>query len=105
MEHTNSLMVLAHHARIADLAQGIADEIGRPVVNETGLPGRYEVRVNLAPYVTKFARGEDGNPVQVDMMSLLFTGLQEQLGLKLESKKRRVDILVIDHVEKVPAEN
>jgi len=105
LEHTNSLMVLAHHARLTDLAEGIADEIGRPVVDETGLPGRYEIQVNLAPYVTKLARGEDGNPVQVDMMSLLFTGLQEQLGLKLESKKASVDVLVIDHVEKTPTGN
>jgi uncharacterized protein (TIGR03435 family) len=39
------------------------------------------------------------------MMSLLFTGLQQELGLKLESKKLPVDVLVIDHVEKTPTPN
>lgn len=105
MEGTNSLMLLAHHARMTDLAEGIGDQIGRPVVDQTGLTGQYEIRLNLGPYVTKMARDENGNPVQVDMMSLLFTGLQEELGLKLESKKLPVDILVIDHAENSPTEN
>lgn len=105
LERTNSLILMAHHARVADLAQGIASEIGRPVVDETGLTGRYELRVNLAPYVTRAPDPGAGNPGQLDMMSILFTGLQEQLGLKLESRKSPVDILVIDHTEKVPTEN
>jgi uncharacterized protein (TIGR03435 family) len=35
----------------------------------------------------------------------IFNALQEQLGLKLEARKGPVDLLVIDHVEKKPAEN
>lgn len=103
IEHTNSFVLRAHHARLADLAQGISDEIGRPVVDQTGLTGRYEIEMNLTPYVTK--AGEGGNPGQLDIMSILFTGLQEILGLKLESGKASVDVLVIDHVEKAPTEN
>ncbi|SPF51374.1 hypothetical protein SBA4_4630001 [Candidatus Sulfopaludibacter sp. SbA4] len=33
------------------------------------------------------------------------TGLQEELGLKLESRKMPLDLLIIDHAEKVPTEN
>jgi uncharacterized protein (TIGR03435 family) len=80
-------------------------KISIALVDRTGLTGHYEIRLNLGPYVTKMAGDENGNPVQVDMMSLLFTGLQEELGLKLESKKPPVDILVIDHAEKEPIGN
>ncbi|HVW09410.1 MAG TPA: TIGR03435 family protein [Bryobacteraceae bacterium] len=104
LDRANAMTLIAHHARVADLAQGISGEIGRPVVDETGLQGRYEIRLNLAPYIAR-AGEPGGNPGQLDVMSILFTGLQEQLGLKLESKKLSVDILVIDHVEKTPTEN
>jgi uncharacterized protein (TIGR03435 family) len=100
LERTNAMALIAHHARVADLAQGISGEVGRPVVDETGLKGRYEIRLNLAPYVAR--AGDSG---QLDIMSILFTGFQEQLGLKFESKKLPVDILVIDHAEKEPTGN
>lgn len=49
LERTNSTALIAHHALVADLAHGISGEIGRPVVDETGLKGRYEIRLDLAP--------------------------------------------------------
>jgi uncharacterized protein (TIGR03435 family) len=42
---------------------------------------------------------------RVDIMPVLITGLQEELGLKLESKKMPLDLLIIGHPEKVPVEN
>lgn len=97
-------MLAAHHARMTDLAQGISAEIGRPVMDQTGLKGRYEIRMNFAPYATRAADGGT-TPGQFDMMSILFTGLQDLLGLKLEASKQSVDVLVIDHAEKTPTEN
>jgi uncharacterized protein (TIGR03435 family) len=104
LEQTGAFMLAAHHARMTDLAQGIGAEIGRPVVDETGLKGRYEIRMNLAPYAARAADGGT-SPGQFDMMSILFTGLQDLLGLKLEARKQSVDVLVIDHAEKTPTEN
>jgi uncharacterized protein (TIGR03435 family) len=46
----------------------------------------------------------NGQPINVDGPSLP-TALQEQLGLRLESRKRPVDVLVVDHAEKVPVDN
>jgi uncharacterized protein (TIGR03435 family) len=47
----------------------------------------------------------DGPPSGEETGPSLFAALQQQLGLKLESKKAMVDILVVDHIEKTPTEN
>ena len=100
IEPRNGPLFVAHNARLTDLAEGIADEAGRPVIDATGLHGRYEIRMDLTPYL----RREAGQG-PIDTASVLFTGLQELLGLKLEPRKESVDVLVIDHVEKAPTEN
>ncbi|HVY94806.1 MAG TPA: TIGR03435 family protein [Bryobacteraceae bacterium] len=103
-ENTNSFMLVAHHVTMADLAHSIANEAGRPVIDETGLKGRYEIRMDLTPYVQRAAEANGGSPGQVDPAAILFNGLQELLGLKLESRKAPVDVFVIDHLEG-PSEN
>jgi uncharacterized protein (TIGR03435 family) len=65
--------------------------IGRPVVNQTGLTGRFDLELNFTP-------DQGGSAPAADAISI-FTALPEQLGLKLESTKGAVDVLVIDHVE------
>lgn len=102
IERTNPIVLNAHHARMSDLAQGISGEIGRPVVDATGLKGRYEIHMDVSPYVAAANAADAG---KLDVMGILFTGLQDLLGLKLESRKQSVDVLVIDHAEKSPSEN
>ena len=48
LERRGPFVLYAHHARMNDLAQGIANEIGKPVVDDTGLKGRYEIHLDLA---------------------------------------------------------
>jgi uncharacterized protein (TIGR03435 family) len=63
----------------------------------TGLKGLLEVKLEWTP---------DGQPgVDADAGPSIFTAMQEQLGLKLESRKGPLDVLVVDRAEKVPAEN
>jgi uncharacterized protein (TIGR03435 family) len=102
LERASPVVLNAHHARMIDLAHGIAGEIGRPVVDATNLTGRYEIHMDISPYIIRNGGATDG---QIDMMSILFTGLRELLGLQLESRKESVDILVVDHVEKSPTDN
>jgi uncharacterized protein (TIGR03435 family) len=66
---------------------------GRLVVDETGLTGKYNFKLTWAPEDrhTAMDTGVDGPS--------LFTAIQEQLGLKLETKKAPLDCVVIDHVE------
>jgi len=72
-------------------------ETGRPILDETGLRGLYEVKLEWA---LRQVQNLDAPPGPS-----LFTALTEQLGLKLEAKKGPVEILVVDSAEKVPAEN
>jgi uncharacterized protein (TIGR03435 family) len=67
-------------------------------VDHTGLTGRCEFELIFTPERAPGPPGAD-TPAPSDAPSL-FTALQEQLGLKLESTKGSVDVLVIDHVER-----
>jgi len=66
---------------------------GRAVVNDTGLSGEYDFTLQWIPDQDLEAEGAS-----------LFTALQEQIGLKLESTKRPTEVLVIDRIER-PSEN
>jgi bla regulator protein blaR1 len=66
----------------------------RPVVNTTGITGKFDIHLEFAP------DGDPGDPTGPSV----FTAIQEQLGLKLESARGKGEFLVIDHVER-PDEN
>jgi len=76
------------------LASNLADLLGRPVVDKTGLAGKYSYTLAYTP--------DDAPPADANGPSI-FTALQEQLGLKLESTKGPVEFLVIDRAEKPDA--
>ncbi len=79
-----------------DFAEKLSDlrTIDRPVVDRTGIQGVFDITLKSAAS----AMLEDNGPS-------IFTLIQDQLGLKLEAKKAPVEILVVDHAEKVPTEN
>lgn len=72
-----------------------------PVVDETGLNGKYDLTVDAMKYMAM--ANDSGAPM--DPVSLVMTAVQEELGLKLESRKVALDMLVVDHVEKNAGEN
>jgi uncharacterized protein (TIGR03435 family) len=81
-----------------DLAGGLSFFLGRPVLDKTGLTGKYDIELQWTPESVQMqsaAATEAGPPS-------IFTALQEQLGLKLESARAPVKFLVIDHVERPP---
>jgi len=77
----------------------------RPVVDETGLAGEFDVDVTFMPDQPVALNGAAAPPSlsQSDRPPLL-TAIQEDLGLKLETRRREVDVLVIDRIER-PSEN
>jgi uncharacterized protein (TIGR03435 family) len=85
-------------APVETLAIVLSNKAGRVVVDRTGLTGRYDIKLEM-PQPGPAA--EDGAQ---DPEASIFTVVQEQLGLRLESAKDSVETLVVDHVER-PAEN
>jgi uncharacterized protein (TIGR03435 family) len=79
----------------------LSNVLHAPVINNTGLSGRYDAKVNFGKYIPD-GTGKEG---AFDPISTIINGLQEELGLKVESKKMPIDLLIIDHAEKVPVEN
>jgi len=104
-----------HAATMADLAQTISEQLGAIVVDRTELTGNYDFTLSWTP-------DEGAGPTMSGSASMtmrmpatgtppdsstpreapgpsIFTALEEQLGLKLESRKQPVDVIVIDHIE------
>jgi uncharacterized protein (TIGR03435 family) len=69
-------------------ATTLARQLGRPVVNETRLNGTYAITLDYAP-----------DTATDSSLPSIFTAVQEQLGLRLESRLVPAETLVIDHVE------
>jgi uncharacterized protein (TIGR03435 family) len=95
--------------RLEDFAHILTQQTGRTVVDNTGLKGHYDLKFHWTPDQGEAFDGPGGSTspessISSDMPPSIFTAIQEQLGLKLESRKGPVEILVIDHVEK-PSEN
>lgn len=89
-------------SRLADL---LAGRVERPVIDKTGLAGDYDYSLEFRPEgPNALPPGPQGAPDATDAPDI-FTAVQEQLGLKLESKKGPVEMLVVDRGEKVPTEN
>jgi uncharacterized protein (TIGR03435 family) len=76
--------------------------VGRTIIDETGLTGRYDIDLSFAPERQLLGGPADG-AIDPNAPSL-FTAVQEQLGLKLESVRRSDEVLVIERVER-PTEN
>jgi uncharacterized protein (TIGR03435 family) len=84
----------ATQIKMSDLATMLASSAGRPVQDQTGLQGKYTIRIQFAPP----AEAESSLPS-------IFTALKEQLGLELRPVRVPVTTLVIEHVNLVPTEN
>lgn len=91
------------------LANVLSMQVGRPVVDKTGLTGKYDFKLEWTPDPGQGPGplgipGPDAPPPPDPNGPSLFAAVQEQLGLRLESTKGPIETIVIDRVEK-PSEN
>lgn len=84
----------ARDTNMGGLASLLSSPAGRPVVDKTGLGGDWD-------FTLDYATANNANSNLPD----LFTAVQEQLGLKLESQRVPVEFLVIDHIDRTPTDN
>ncbi len=82
---------------VSTFANVLSGVLGRKVIDKTGLQGNFNADLHWTPDERADAQPDDAGPS-------IFTAIQEQLGLRLESSKGPVEVLVIDRAEK-PSEN
>jgi uncharacterized protein (TIGR03435 family) len=100
---TAKMGLSAKHAGLDLLAMFLAQPLRTPVIDMTGLKGRYDFEFDISAFVPLSREQADGPPP--DPAFVLQSLLPKQLGLRLESRKLPIEIFVIDKVEKAPVEN
>jgi uncharacterized protein (TIGR03435 family) len=88
--------LIAERISLGTLARSLSGNLSSPVVDMTGSKGVFDVTLEWAPASSETAEASAGPSI--------FTAVQDQLGLKLETHKEPVEIVIIDRIEK-PSEN
>ena len=96
---------------IANLVRFLSFQFHSPVLDKTGLTGKYDMNLTWAPDESEgMMRSQDGGAPQSGSPAppsstgpSIFTALEEQLGVKLEAHKEPGDVIVIDHIDQPSA--
>jgi uncharacterized protein (TIGR03435 family) len=104
---TGKLTATGRGATLEPLIALLTKELGEPVVDETGLKGKFNYFLDINPYWTeesrKAAEGINGPPQ--DANAIIAAAFQKELGLKVEPRKAPVEMIVVDKLEKTPTDN
>ncbi len=94
------IFVTAQDAPLVELTRLIETKVGRPIIDETGLASHYDFKIHMEWIGRPAGAGDapSGAPS-------VFTAVEEQLGLKLESASRPIPQFVIDSIDRAPTEN
>jgi len=87
----SGVRVDSQRATMAQLAERLSLDLERPVFDKSGIQGSFAIQL-------EWSRGEGDGPS-------VFTAIQDQLGLRLQPARGPVEVLVIDHAERVPTAN
>ncbi len=111
---TGGLTLMVRNATISDFTGFLQILVlDRPVVDKTGIQGRYDFQCTFSPDDSQFGGhapkppptgGDSSTPSSTDPAApSLYDAMQQQLGLKMAAEKTAVDVIAIDHVEKASA--
>lgn len=90
----------AQGVTLEDFASMLRLVTGRPVIDKTGVTGRFDIHVDFSREGTELANIRSAVPADPAGPPSIFVAIQEQLGLKLEAGQGPVETLVIDHIER-----
>lgn len=103
---TGKLNLTGKGATLKQLTDFLSRETRIPIIDQTGLSGRFDYFLDINAFVTdEMMRNNSGGGPPVEAGGIITRAVQEQLGLHLESKKAPVEMLVVDKIEKTPTEN
>jgi uncharacterized protein (TIGR03435 family) len=94
-------------ADLDEIASMLSQPLQMPVLNLTGLKGRYDFSADVAEYVTPelLNTKRPGPELMQDLIAMAINAMKKQLGLNVELRKLPVEMLIIDRAEKTPTEN
>jgi uncharacterized protein (TIGR03435 family) len=103
-------MARGHMVPASSLALTLGLYLGRPVLDQTGIDGPFNFELHWTPDETERQPGSPPPAAEPPASNeptgpSLFAAIQEQLGLKLNSQRTSVEMLVIDHLQEIPTEN
>jgi uncharacterized protein (TIGR03435 family) len=95
MAKFSSGKIEAQPATLPNLTSNLSLNVGRLIIDKTGLTGKYDFTLTWAPdnHAAPSDSASDSGPD-------IFTALKEQLGLELVPAKAPVDVLIVDHIER-----
>jgi len=98
----SAIGTVARAITMREFADFIAGPLNTPVMDATGLKGRYDFNLDFSTYIPTDEHAM--KPDYIDGNSIIANALQGELGLKLDMRKTTVEVMVIERVEK-PSEN
>lgn len=96
-----NLSVTGTGATMTPLVETISSFLGTPVLDRTGLTGKYNYALEINSFITDDVRRN----AAVQLPVVIAQALQEQAGLKLVAAKASIEVLVVDHIENQPTDN
>jgi uncharacterized protein (TIGR03435 family) len=103
----SSTAIIGSAVPVSQLVYSLSQRLDRPVIDKTGLKGLFDFRLEFAPIQPSAAALADGGAAPAgltDPRPSVFAAIQDQLGLRLDSTRGPVDVVVVDSIQK-PSEN
>src|SRR5581483_2190570 len=101
--HIGRSQFVGQGATVDMLSTALANQLGRPVMDRTGLAGNFNFKLNWTPPDAITPNSPDPLSTPDQSGPSIFTAVREQLGLELKATKGSTEALIIDHVERPTA--